>query len=503
MDSVQGNFISGTGAGNVVKFVNSSGDLIELNSNSGGNITIINPIDIESDGLHFRVLHLNHGMHSKLNYAKLSGVSSDIEPSVINENISNTFSGFLNVTNSSIFETFEGLPVTELNPGYVTIEGEILKYTSVSGSTINIISRGIDGTNPISHDIGSEILKYELNGVSLLRINRMHRLENAIIDNPIGLDYYSIRIDQNEFDDGSIKITNRTPSSTLKPALYFNASKFAGGSEIRASQNMQFEVLTPLIETFTPSQTNVSAQVRTVSGTSISGNEASFIDKGFSSISLGKFNYFESPRLICSIDNERELLSGLSGNKSFNTILTLSSNDSRLSPCVDLTRTSIVTTSNRVNKITEDADYPTDVRIRSLTTNQNAFIYATKQIRIQNPASSIKLYVTADINDYADIRAMYSIDNNENADPIFELFPGFNNLNNLIEVIDPQLSDGRPDRFVEKDPILDFESSNFSEYEFTVNNLPSFNYYRIKLILTSTNQSYVPKLKDIRAIALA
>jgi hypothetical protein len=218
---------------------------------------------------------------------------------------------------------------------------------------------------------------------------------------------------------------------------------------------------------------------------------------------LGEFNYFESPRLICSIDNERELLSGLSGNKSFNTILTLSSNDSRLSPCVDLTRTSIVTTSNRVNKITEDADYPTDVRIRSLTTNQNAFIYATKQIRIQNPASSIKLYVTADINDYADIRAMYSIDNNENADPIFELFPGFNNLNNLIEVIDPQLSDGRPDRFVKKDPILDFESSNFSEYEFTVNNLPSFNYYRIKLILTSTNQSYVPKLKDIRAIALA
>jgi hypothetical protein len=503
LDNVQGNFTSGTGADNVVKFINSSGDLVELNSNSGGNITIINPIDIESDGLHFRVRHLNHGMHSKLNYVKLSGANSDLEPSIINQDITNTFSGFLNVTNSINFETFEGLPVNELNPGYVIIEGEILKYTSVSGSAINIISRGINGSDPISHTIGSQILKYELNGVSLLRINRMHRLENAIIDNPIGLDYYSIRIDQNEFDDGVIKITDRTPLSTLKPALYFNFSKFAGGSEIRASQNMQFEVLTPLIETFTPSQTNVSAQVRTVSGTSISGNESSFIDKGFSSISLGKFNYFESPRLICSIDNERELLSGLSGNKSFNTILTLSSNDSRLSPCVDLTRTSIVTTSNRVNKITEDADYPTDVRIRSLTTNQNAFIYATKQIRIQNPASSIKLYVTADINDYADIRAMYSIDNNENADPIFELFPGFNNLNNLIEVIDPQLSDGRPDRFVKKDPILDFESSNFSEYEFTVNNLPSFNYYRIKLILTSTNQSYVPKLKDIRAIALA
>jgi hypothetical protein len=503
LDSVQGNFNTGVGIGNTIRFVNSSGDMVELNSNSGGNITIINPIDIESDGLHFRVRHLNHGMHSPTNYVRISGTSPDIEPSTLNQDISNTFSGFLNVTNPVIFETFEGLPVNTSNPGYAIVEGEILKYTSVSSDSINVISRGIDDTNPISHRIGSQILKYELNGVSLLRINRLHRLENATIDNPVGLDYYSIRIDQSEFIDGNLKITDRTPSTGLKPSLYFNSSKFDGGSEIRASQNMQFEVLTPLIETFTPSQTNISAQVRTVSGTSISGNESSFIDRGFSPVSLGEFNYFENPRLICSVDNESELLSGLPGNKSFNTILTLSSNDSRLTPCVDLTRTSVVTTSNRVNKITSDQNYPTDNRIRSLTTNQNSFIYVTKSIRLQNPATSLKLFVTADINDYSDIRALYSIDNNENPDPIFELFPGFNNLNNLVEVINPELSDGNPDKFVEKDPILDFESNNFSEYEFTMNNLPSFNYYRIKLIMTSTNQSYVPKLKDIRAIALA
>jgi hypothetical protein len=503
LDSVKGNFNTGVGLGNTIRFIDLSGDVIELNSNSGGNITLINPIDIESDGLHFRVQHLNHGMHSKLNYVKISGVSSDLESATINQEITNTFFGSLNVTNSTIFETFEGLPVSILNPGYAIIEGEILKYTSASNGAINIVARGIDNTDAISHKIGMQILKYELNGVSLLRINRTHRLEDATISNPIGLDYYSIKIDQNEFTNGNLKITDRRSSSTLTPALYFNANKFDGGSEIRASQNMQFEVLTPIIETFTPSQTNISAEVRTVSGTSVSGNEEPFIDKGFSPISLGEFNYFESPRLICSIDNERELLSGLPGNKSFNTILTLSSNDSRLTPCVDLTRTSIVTTSNRVNKITGGADYPTDVRIRTLSTDQNSFLYVTKLIRLQNPASSLKLYVTADINDHADIRAMYAIDNSENAEPIFELFPGFNNLNNLTEVINPQLSDGRPDRFVEKVPILDFESSNFSEYEFTINNLPSFNYYRIKLILTSTNQSYVPKLKDIRVIALA
>jgi hypothetical protein len=502
LDNVKGQFNTGVGLGNSIRFINSSGNIVELNSNIGGNVTIINPIDIESDGLHFRVRHLNHGMHSLLNYVRISGAISDTEPSTINRNLSSTFSGFLNITNPSTFQTFEGLPVNELNPGYAIIEGEILKYTSVSADSINIVSRGVN-TNPISHKNRSQILKYELNGVSLLRINKLHRLEDATINDPIGLDYYSIRIDQNGFDDGVIKITDRRPSSTLRPSLYFNSNKLDGGSQVRASQNMQFELLTPLIETFTPSQTNISTQVRTVSGTSVSGNEISFVDKGFSSVSLGEFNYFETPRLICSIDNELQSLSGLPANKSFNTILTLSSDDSRLTPCVDLTRTSIITTTNRVNKITNLEQYTTDVRIKTLTTNQNAFLYVTKQIRLQNPATSIKLYVTADINDYADIRATYSIDNNENYDPIFELFPGYNNLNNLGEVIDLELSDGKPDKFVEKNPILNFESNNFYEYEFTINNLPSFSYYRIKLIMTSTNQSYVPKLKDIRAIALA
>jgi hypothetical protein len=201
--------------------------------------------------------------------------------------------------------------------------------------------------------------------------------------------------------------------------------------------------------------------------------------------------------------NERNLLTELPGNKSLNVLLTLSSADSRLSPCIDLTRTSVITTTNRVNKIVGDDEYPGDNRVNSLVRDQNAFLYVSKSIRLQNPATSLKLYVSADINIYSDIRALFSISNEANSDPVFELFPGYNNLNNLLETINPEDSDGRPDIFTEKNSILDFETNNFVEYEFTSNNLPSFTYYRIKLIMTSTNQSYVPQLKDIRAIALA
>jgi hypothetical protein len=433
----------------------------------------------------------------------LSEISADTILSRLTSEISRNFVGPLNITNPQNFLIFEGLEVSPTNPGYVIINGEILKYTSVGNNTLSITSRGIDNTIVSSHELNSEIRKYEINGVSLLRINKIHRLESSTIDNSIGLDYYTLKIDQNGFISGNLEITDRTPSSTLKPALYFRDSKFDGGFGVSSTQNMQFEVLTPLIETFTPNQTNVSGQVRTVTGRSISGNEESFVDQGYSSITLGEYNYFQTPRLICSSVNESNLLSEIPGNKSFNVLLTLSSNNSKLSPCVDLTRTSIITTTNRVNKIVGDNEYPGDNRVNSLVRDQNAFLYVTKYIRLQNPATSLKLYVSADINIYSDLRALYSIDNKENSDPIFELFPGYDNLNNLLETISPENSDGKPDTFIPKNSLLDFDSNNFVEYEFTANNLPSFTYYRIKLIMTSTNQAYVPQLKDIRVVALA
>ena len=503
LEDVQGDFNTGVGIGNTMRFIKSDGSIVDINQNSGGNLTIVGPVAVENDGLHFRVRHLNHGMHSPLNYVQLSGISPDTIPSTLNSEISINFVGPLNVTNTQNFLTFEGIEVSPTNPGYAIINGEIVKYTSVDNNTLSIVSRGIDNTIVSSHELNSEIRKYEVNGVSLLRINKVHRLESSTMDNSIGLDYYTLRIDQDGFISDNLEIVSRTPSSTLKPTLYFRDSKFDGGFGVSSTQNMQFEVLTPLIETFTPNQTNVSGQVRTVTGRSISGNEESFVDQGYSSITLGEYNYFQTPRLICSSVNESNLLSEIPGNKSFNVLLTLSSNNSKLSPCVDLTRTSIITTTNRVNKIVGDNEYPGDNRVNSLTRDQNAFLYVTKSIRLQNPATSLKLYVSADINIYSDLRALYSIDNKENSDPIFELFPGYNNLNNLLETINPENSDGRPDTFTQKNSILDFDSNNFIEYEFTANNLPSFTYYRVKLIMTSTNQAYVPQLKDIRIVALA
>ena len=118
---------------------------------------------------------------------------------------------------------------------------------------------------------------------------------------------------------------------------------------------------------------------------------------------------------------------------------------------------------------------------------------------------SIKILLNAHINQYCDIRAFYSISEKPNFNPVFIAFPGYLNLNYQNEVISFENSDGRSDVFMTPTQSLGVESSDieFKEYSFTADSLPSFRSYRIKLILTSTNQVYVPRLRDLRVIALA
>ena len=66
-------------------------------------------------------------------------------------------------------------------------------------------------------------------------------------------------------------------------------------------------------------------------------------------------------------------------------------------------------------------------------------------------------------------------------------------------------NNGESDVFVTKSNILAFEAAkvDYKEYTFTIDQLPSFRTYRIKLNLTSTNQCFVPIIKELRVIALA
>jgi hypothetical protein len=122
--------------------------------------------------------------------------------------------------------------------------------------------------------------------------------------------------------------------------------------------------------------------------------------------------------------------------------------------------------------------------------------------QLENSASSIKIILDAYLHNDSDIRALYSVgENNDN----FVLFPGYSNIDTNGSIIDPRNNNGSPDlKIVKQDRFLNEPLPNdFREYAFTVDNLSSFKQFRIKLIGTSKNQAYVPIIRNLRVIALA
>ena len=491
VDNIQGDFV--VGSANTIKFINNSGITTFLN----GTGVLVDEIIEETDGRHIRVDHKNHGMYFSDNLVTISNVQSDIRPTKLSIQLAADSTGSISVDDSSAFGTFENVGVGTTNSGYLLIGNEIIGYTSVSGGVIggNIVR----GTNPTTHPIGSPVYKYELNGVSLRRINKTHDLNDVTVADPITFDSYHIKLDMSSSASSGI---GRSVGTSF-PILYSNQTKSTGGYNIRATQNMPFEIITPLVQNLTVQGTSLSAEVRTITGQSISGNEIPFTDIGFEPITINAPNYLDSTRIIASKVNEDNKLANLPGNKSMNMRLTLGTVDSRISPVLDTQRMSTILTSNRVNSVIQN--YVTDARVDTIDEDPSTFQYISKEITLENPASSIKIILDAHINLYSDIRAFYSISENSNFDPIFTPFPGYTNLDTRGEVINLEDSSGLSDKFISPTNSIGFTSPEleYKEYVFTSDQLPSFRSYRIKLILTSTNQVYVPRIRNLRVITLA
>jgi len=495
LDNVQGDFITGTG--NTVRYINSTGLTTDLNgaNNAGGNV-VITDIDVVNSGLNIVVNHKNHGMYFTDNYATLSKVQSDLLPTKLVNDLEPSTTGDITVDSATNFDEFENVGVGTTNYGYLKIGEEIISYESADGTTIGITSRTIDSTTAKNYLAGTPVYKYELGGVSLRRINKTHYLGNVSIANSITFDSYNIKLDM-----GSSGLGRSTGASF--PILYMGQTKSAGGDNVTATQNIPFEIINPQIQNLTLQGTNLTSQVRTVTGASLDGNEIPYVDQGFEGVSLGQNNYMSSPRIVASNINQTNNLTTLPGNKSFNMRVNLTTTDSKLSPIIDTQRMSVIFVSNRVNA--PISNYVTDNRVNSAFDDPNAFQYISKEFQLENASTTLKIITDGYVNTDSDIRAFYAISNAGGADPVYMPFPGYNNIDDKGQIIDVADNDGRSDTFVfpsTNEEILT-PSDEFKEYTFTANDLPSFKFYRIKIVMTSTSQTYPPRMRNLRVLALA
>ena len=133
-------------------------------------------------------------------------------------------------------------------------------------------------------------------------------------------------------------------------------------------------------------------------------------------------------------------------------------------------------------------------------------IYVSKLVELENPATSLKVFIDGYIANTSDLRMFFALNQELNAnETIFIPFPGFQNIDTFGNVINPANSDATADKKMFKSDNLTPEPAinDFKEYIFTMENLAPFRSFRLKMIGTSTNQTVVPQFRNLRAIALA
>ena len=437
-----------------------SGDQVE----SG----VINPAEPNSTPTYsssqrkIRVHHTNHAMHDVTNNVTIEDVQSEVSPTQLTASISASDTTLAVSDATAFHKTINGQAISTTNPGYARIysplvglgdTAEVVSYSAISndGKTITLVERGLDGTTARSHADEADVECYNLDGIPLTEINKAH----TGISNPT-LDSYDI-----------------TTTSVARLGIR------GGGSIINATQNIQYEVLVPQVERMLLPGTDISARVKTISGTSINDGitvrESSFSDDGiFKDVTLSEDNYFTAPNLICSTVNEENELSGA---KSFRMDLTMTSNSTNISPVIDTERLSITCVSNRINNPSSEDG------ARLATGDDHEGVYITRPANLVNPSKSLKVYFSGYRPTGSTIKVLYRVKPVGGSDPIEKLGYSFF----------PASGSEVPETT---------ENQVFNEYEYEVSGL-NFDQYQIKVVFISPNQAYSPIIKDFRAIALA
>ena len=494
LTNVQGeNF---TNTSQVVYYTNPTSESTRTNSGAtvNGTSTLIDNL---FSGNVFRVKQYNHAHHGGNNIVQITNILPDTQKVALTADFGENDT-VVSVANTTVFSTFEGITTSR---GYALIRNEVVSYsniTQVSGNagTLTIDSRALNGSVKTSHASGDFIQPYEVNGVSLMRLNTTHNIPSTYYNSEnSNLDNYFL-----EFDRSTPTVRNSGGSM-----LNFESQKGFGGNTVGISQNHQFSTIEPMFNIITPGRGTVaSAQIRTISGTSAGGSEISFLDLGYDPIQLNTVSQFPTPRMVASKVNENARLATLPSNKSLTLKVDFSTEDPNLSPVMDIQNATFVLGRNRSNS--PIIDYVLDPRSNKINGDPHGAVFVTQIISLSQPATSLRVLVAANRQPEADFRVFYRLFKADSSDipQSYTPFPGYDNLIDTDGdgfgdlVIDQNKNSGRADAFVTANT-----PDSFSEYQFSANNLDQFNGFSIKIVMSSTNESTPVKLKDFRCIALA
>ena len=218
-------------------------------------------------------------------------------------------------------------------------------------------------------------------------------------------------------------------------------------------------------------------------------------DSVFRRIMENENNNFKASRYVLSRTLES---SGISGAKSAELSFNLTTDDSRVSPAIDIERVNAIIVDNKINNDT------TGETNASGGNAEARYITRILPLAEGQDAEDIKVKLNAYKPSTTDVKVYYKILNGEDSDNFDD--------RNWVQMNQKTLSTVYSDSENEEDfKIFDFEipaaqlTGATGEVQYTNSQgitFTGFKYMSIKVVLTSSSDSVVPRVKDLMAIAL-
>ena len=264
-----------------------------------------------------------------------------------------------------------------------------------------------------------------------------------------------------------------------------SSGRFGGArGTLTIDKQIGMDGIIPYFTSLAPETTDLKYNVKFTSGKSLAGSETPYqTDASYTTdLRLREENLFTSPKLIASKASEANTSNFAAGVKSLSFKVDMTTKNADVSPLIDASRSSVITLRNMVD------NQPTNT-VLGYVAETNAFggsalsKHMTSIQTLEEPAVGLKIILAA-------LRP-----NGSDFDVYYRTSTDGNNIFATDWILAAAESAVAPD------------ARNFREYRYLLGGvggtLNAFTQYQLKIVLRSNSSSTVPKIKDLRSIALA
>ena len=441
-----------------------------------------NPIQTTASSNTVKVSSYLHGFYDTSSNSKIKGVKGDRIGSVL-ETDTPTLAGspsdgtYTNQTQNSTTGSGTGLKVDItiasgavsdvriVDPGQGHAAGDDVtfdNFTSTHDLTVNVKTVGETlGGLPVDAIGGASFVSY-----------------SAVSD--IGIDSYNVAVD----------LSSYIGTNKLKTGYTALESTIGGGENVEADRNYYYDTLHTMIPSIQRGGARIlcsteSTAMKAPEGHIATGDTAYVRRSSNNFITMNDNSFLDNPGIVASPLNETNEMSSV---RSFRLLLQMYTTSTTVSPVIDVGTIGCIAVANRVNNINSSSDVPTGVTYSASTEpegDNNAFVYVTRKVNLKTPATTLKVIADNFRPPNTDLKYMFKIIKADENTPLDDI--GFEYFNTT----------GAPDKAIEVD------QRNFKEYEYTVEDLPEFTAFVVKIVGQGNNTCVVPAVSALRCMALA